>query len=170
MSRNKVVVEEGVVRIITVGIQGPPGLQGDQGVQGPPGEAIAPGGTAGQYLKKINDLDNGTDWSTIQEDDVEGLIDDLAAKEPAVTAGTTSHYYRGDKSWQTLNKATVGLSNVDNTSDANKPVSTATQTALDAKQASDSDLTAIAGLSPANDDIIQRKAGAWTNRTCRLPA
>lgn len=39
------------------------------------------------------------------------------------------------------------------------------QTALDAKQTLDADLTAIAGLSPANDDIIQRKAGAWTNRT-----
>lgn len=33
----------------------------------------------------------------------------------------------------TLNKSDVGLSNVDNTSDANKPVSTATQTALNAK-------------------------------------
>ena len=32
-----------------------------------------------------------------------------------------------------LSKADVGLENVDNTSDANKPVSTATQTALDAK-------------------------------------
>lgn len=29
----------------------------------------------------------------------------------------------------------------------------------------DADLTAIAGLGPSNDDIIQRKAGAWTNRT-----
>lgn len=29
----------------------------------------------------------------------------------------------------------------------------------------DGDLTAIAALSPSNDDIIQRKAGAWTNRT-----
>lgn len=28
-----------------------------------------------------------------------------------------------------------------------------------------SDLTAIAALSPSNDDVIQRKAGAWTNRT-----
>jgi hypothetical protein len=62
-------------------------------------------------------------------------------------------------------KAQAGLGNVDNTSDANKPVSTATQTALDTKQASDADLTAIAGLSPSNDDILQRKAGAWTNRT-----
>lgn len=36
----------------------------------------------------------------------------------------------------TLNKADVGLGNVDNTSDANKPISTATQTALNAKQPS----------------------------------
>lgn len=27
------------------------------------------------------------------------------------------------------------------------------------------DLTAIKALSPSNDDILQRKAGAWTNRT-----
>lgn len=32
-------------------------------------------------------------------------------------------------------------------------------------QASDQDLTDIAGLSPSNDDIMQRKSGAWTNRT-----
>lgn len=64
-----------------------------------------------------------------------------------------------------LTKSDVGLGNVDNTSDASKPVSTATQTALDGKQDLDSDLTAIAGLSPTNDDIVQRKAGAWTNRT-----
>lgn len=36
-------------------------------------------------------------------------------------------------SWKVLNKSSVGLSNVDNTSDANKPVSTAQQTALNAK-------------------------------------
>lgn len=33
------------------------------------------------------------------------------------------------------------------------------------KQDADADLTQIAGLTPANDDILQRKAGAWTNRT-----
>jgi hypothetical protein len=32
-------------------------------------------------------------------------------------------------------------------------------------QASDSDLSDIAGLSPSNDDILQHKAGAWANRT-----
>lgn len=29
----------------------------------------------------------------------------------------------------------------------------------------DSDLTTIAGLSPSNDDVLQRKSGAWTNRS-----
>ena len=55
------------------------------------------------------------------------------SKESAIAAGTTAQYWRGDKSWQTLDKAAVGLGNVDNTSDANKPVSTATQTALNLK-------------------------------------
>lgn len=57
----------------------------------------------------------------------------LNAKENTIAAGTTSQYYRGDKTWQTHDKASVGLSNVDNTSDANKPVSSATQTALNLK-------------------------------------
>lgn len=38
-------------------------------------------------------------------------------------------------------------------------------TDLAGKQPLDSDLTAVAALAPANDDVIQRKAGAWTNRT-----
>jgi hypothetical protein len=32
-------------------------------------------------------------------------------------------------------------------------------------EAHDADLTTIAGLSPTDNDIIQRKSGAWTNRT-----
>jgi hypothetical protein len=63
-----------------------------------------------------------------------GVFDALATKEPTITAGTTGQYYRGDKTFQTLDKSAVGLGNVDNTSDANKPVSTATQTALNLKQ------------------------------------
>jgi hypothetical protein len=58
----------------------------------------------------------------------------LNAKENSLPAGgTTSHYLRGDKTWQLNDKASVGLGNVDNTSDANKPVSTATNTALGLK-------------------------------------
>lgn len=57
----------------------------------------------------------------------------LATKEPLVTAGTSSQYYRGDKTWQTLDKSTIGLTAVDNTSDADKPISSFQQTALDLK-------------------------------------
>jgi len=55
----------------------------------------------------------------------------INGKENTITAGTTSQYYRGDKTFQTLDKTAVGLANVDNTSDANKPVSTAQQTQFD---------------------------------------
>lgn len=58
----------------------------------------------------------------------------LATKENTIAPGTTSQYYRGDKTWQTLDKTAVGLGNVDNTSDLNKPISTATQTALNLKE------------------------------------
>lgn len=49
-------------------------------------------------------------------------------KESAITAGTTSQYLRGDKTFQTLNSTAVGLGNVDNTSDATKNTATATLT------------------------------------------
>ena len=71
--------------------------------------------------------------SNIAQSSVTNLTSDLAAKEPSLVAGTIAQYYRGDKSWQTLDKTAVGLANVDNTSDANKPVSSATQTALNGK-------------------------------------
>jgi len=78
----------------------------------------------------------GTTWGAItgtlsNQTDLETALN---TKEPTITAGTTSQYYRGDKSFQTLDKNAIGLSNVDNTSDANKPVSTAQQIALNAKQ------------------------------------
>ena len=44
-----------------------------------------------------------------------------------------SQYWRGDKNWATLDKAAVGLGAVDNTSDANKPISSAEQAALNLK-------------------------------------
>jgi hypothetical protein len=65
---------------------------------------------------------SSTDWSTFNN------------KENAITPGITSQYYRGDKTFQALDKAAVGLGNVDNTSDLNKPISTDTQTALNGKQ------------------------------------
>jgi hypothetical protein len=46
---------------------------------------------------------SGTDWNTFN------------SKESALAAGTSTQYYRGDKTWQTLDKTAVGLGNVENT-------------------------------------------------------
>ena len=44
-------------------------------------------------------------------------------------------------------------------------VKDALNTLSSGKQTASGDLSAIAALSPANDDVLQRKSGAWTNRT-----
>jgi ribosomal protein S13 len=80
-------------------------------------------------------------------------------------SGWVKKTYSQFKTALSLVKADVGLGSVDNTADTAKPVSTAQQTALDGKQALNAALTSISGLSPSNDDIIQRKAGVWINRT-----
>lgn len=97
-------------------------------------------------------------------------------------AGWISKTYAALKTALGLVKADVGLSNVDNTSNATERSATATLTNKTltspaittptgivptdvGAQPVDSDLTAFAALTPTNDDIVQRKAGAWTNRT-----
>lgn len=84
---------------------------------------------------------------------------DLGAATDAVSS------VNGQTGVVVLGKTDVGLSNVDNTTDLGKPISTATQTALNAKQPLDQDLTDIAALASADDSVMQRKAGAWTGRT-----
>jgi len=98
----------------------------------PSDSATAMAGHAKLYAK----TDGTTDLYVMGSDGVEKKIGgevDLSGKENTIATGTTAQYFRGDKTWQTLDKTAVGLSNVDNTSDLNKPVSTATQTALNLK-------------------------------------
>ena len=86
------------------GEKGDTGAQGPQGIQGPKGDT----GEQGPQGEKGEKGDTGDDYVLTQEDRVEiaGMVD----------------------------KETLGLDNVDNTSDLDKPVSTATQEALDDKQ------------------------------------
>jgi hypothetical protein len=68
----------------------------------------------------------------------------------------------------TLAKADVGLANVDNTSDANKPVSTAQQTALDTKQAtlvSGTNIKTVNGTSVLGSGNIQIDGGVTSFNT-----
>lgn len=60
-----------------------------------------------------------------------------------------------------ITKTMVGLGAVDNTSDLNKPISTATQTALNAKQPLDGDLTSIAGLTGTAGFLKKNGANSW---------
>jgi hypothetical protein len=85
-------------------------------------EPIISFGTNLQYLR------GDKSWQTLPTYTLSGL-----GGQPLIAAGTASQYWRGDKTWQALDKAAVGLGNVDNTSDTNKPVSTSTQTALNTK-------------------------------------
>ena len=57
----------------------------------------------------------------------------LSDKEPLIVPGTSTQYFRGDKTWQILNKSSIGLQNVDNTSDENKPISLAAQIEFNSK-------------------------------------
>jgi hypothetical protein len=86
--------------------------------------------------KKITDL---TAIVTIANDDVLPIVDisdDITKKISIAQIKSQSpvQSVSGRTGNVTLTKSDVGLSNVDNTSDADKPVSTATQTALNAKQ------------------------------------
>ena len=90
--------------------------------------------TTPNLLKTSMSLSNVDNTSDLNKPISTAVQTALNAKEPTITAGTELQYYRGDKTFQTLNKAAVGLDAVDNTSDVNKPISSLTQLALDAKQ------------------------------------
>jgi hypothetical protein len=229
MSRNKVVAEEGVVRVITVGIQGPPGVGISQAYVDA-GDATSrqrSNHTGTQPSSTISDFATAAD-ARIQVQ--KGMANGLAtlgsdAKIPtaqlpalaitdtfpvasqaamlALTAEVGDVAVRTDlnksfilktagastlANWQELLTPTdsvlsvngqtgavsltasglgalVGannLSDIANVATARTNIGLAIGTNV---QAHSADLTAIAALSPSNDDILQRKSGAWTNRT-----
>ena len=75
--------------------------------------------TGTQTSSTISDFNTATDAR---------VVAGITGKENTIVAGTTSQYWRGDKSFQTLDKSAVGLSNVDNTSDATKNSASVTLT------------------------------------------
>lgn len=88
----------------------------------------------GQVIKYLNGIwINAADGGAISLND----LTDVIISQPA--QGEFFRYDGGEWVNDTASKSDVGLGNVDNTSDANKPVSTATQTALDLK----ADITSV---------------------------
>jgi hypothetical protein len=101
--------------------------------------------------------------------DVSGLVSALAATQPldtdlTILAGLTpindDVLQRKAGAWANRTPAQLKIDLALALADVSGLVS-----ALDGKQSLNADLTAIAGLAPTNDDVLQRKAGAWINRT-----
>jgi len=111
------------------------------GVAGSNGVGVPVGGDTGQVLAKKTATNYDTEWIDAAEISVpdattlvKGIVQlagDLTgtAEAPLVADGAITDI----KVASGIDKAKVGLANVDNTSDINKPISTATQTALDLK-------------------------------------
>lgn len=86
---------------------------------------------------------NNTRFTQAQIDAINsGITDGLVAKISTNETAINNHITDKTNPHE-VTKAQVGLSNVDNTSDLNKPISTATQTALNSKQDTISDLATI---------------------------
>lgn len=99
------------------------------------------------------DLSANRSWTITTDTAGWGLLSRYAATllyQPLITAGTTSQYWRGDKTWQTLDKTAVGLSNVPNTDATTRANHTGTQTAStisDFSTAADARISAAVGVS-----------------------
>jgi hypothetical protein len=80
---------------------------------------------------------SSTGWilSSVNGNDLDAAI---ATREPVIAPGAAGTYFDGTKTFRTLNKAAVGLNNVNNIPDSMKPVSGPQQAALDLKANLDS--------------------------------
>jgi len=105
--------------------------------------------------------DSAVSTHNSDETNVHGIANtaDLATKSyadtaeaDAITAAGTAADTKIATAVAALTKSSVGLGNVDNTSDANKPVSTATQTALDLK--ANKAAPTFTGTVTASNDLV----------------
>jgi len=121
-------------------------------------------GVTSAIQTQIDAKASSTDLSTHASDttSIHGIADtaDLATKSyadtaeaDAITAAGTAADTKISTAVAALTKSSVGLTNVDNTSDANKPISSATQTALDLK-ANLSAPTFTGTVTSTNDVVV----------------
>jgi hypothetical protein len=146
---------------VTVPLVGPQGPAGPQGEQGPPGEVSGslawdnvtdkpttfPPSAHTHVAADISDFTSAVeavsppaDWNTLANKPSTfppsshgHVAADVSDFSTAAAAAAPVQSVAGKTGSVTLAKADVGLGNVDNTSDTNKPISSATQTALDGK-------------------------------------
>lgn len=131
---------------------------------------IRPGSINHSYVCTwAHDRDYDATIKLPQQSGTLALVSDLAAKQDALVSGENIKTVEGQSLLGSgnieLTKTDVGLGNVDNTSDLNKPISTATQTALNAKQdalISGTNIKTVEGqslLGSGNIDITKSDVG-----------
>ena len=100
-------------------------------------------GNAGKFLQTPDG--DKMSWEDVEISDVTGLQTELNGLQGQITVNknTMDLHISNTNNPHSVTKAQVGLGNVDNTSDLDKPISTATQTALNGKQNTISDLATI---------------------------
>jgi len=148
---------------VTIPLVGPQGPAGPQGEQGPPGEVsgslawdnvtdkpttFPPSAHTHQaseivdFTSAVEAVSPPADWNTLANKPSTfppsshgHVAADVSDFSTAAAAAAPVQSVAGKTGSVTLAKADVGLGNVDNTSDTNKPISSATQSALDGKAA-----------------------------------
>lgn len=143
------------------------------------------GGLAARTALGLGNVDNTSDADKPISDATQTALDNKQALSSVLTTlatfvlGTTGSALLQDET-QADAKTTLGLENVNNTSDANKPISTATQAALDDKQPLAANLTTLAAatLGAAGllvlagvsvDDVYDALARDWSGGTSGAP-
>jgi hypothetical protein len=107
--------------------------------------------------------DNAT--SGLTATNVQAAIDEIAASGGGGGGGAVASVF-GRTGAVVAAASDYAASQVANDSGVSgSAVKDALNTLSSGKQTASGDLSAIAALSPANDDVLQRKSGAWTNRT-----
>lgn len=96
-------------------------------------------------------------WDSVERKLIDGGAKPSALPNPQALSINGSVYNGSAAVSVTINKTTLGLNNVDNTSDANKPISTATRNALDAETAAREQEDIILQNS-LNNEITNRTA------------
>lgn len=130
---------------------------------------ISVAGTLGSVNVSVGDTVRATtdapasaaDWA-INTTGTGYTAENVANKSSTVDTNTTK--YPTNNAVKTYADAKVEDSITDGILDK-APSQNAVYDALSNKQPLNAALTSISGLSPSNDDFLQRKSGAWTNRT-----
>lgn len=115
-------------------------------------------------------ISDGTAWTKIDNTDAVAMVAGRTGNIVLTSADLTDRTTLGGNWFTMATPGGVRFARIN--SDGTITQRTAAQLVTDLAltigsntQAWDADLDAIAALTPTNDDVIQRKAGAWVNRT-----